>query len=140
MLGRSLTCWNVRAMPMPRDFHLRTLRDVLARGNWMRPALACSAPVSRLNIVLLPAPFGPIRPRISPALRSKLTLLTAVSPPKVLTAFSTFRIRVPPSGSARRGIASAAAGGGRVSLGQALGDEGNEAAARVLQQQDQGER
>jgi hypothetical protein len=30
------------------------------------PEVTSSAPEMRLNIVLLPAPFGPIKPRISP--------------------------------------------------------------------------
>src|SRR4030095_4048798 len=34
-----------------------------------------------LKIVLLPDPFGPIRPRISPFLTPNDTLLTAVKPP-----------------------------------------------------------
>ncbi len=38
----------------------------------------------RLNVVLLPEPFGPINPRISPSFTSKETLLTAVKPPKTL--------------------------------------------------------
>jgi branched-chain amino acid transport system permease protein len=40
------------------------------------PAVGRCAPVMMLNIVLLPAPFGPIRATISPALTSKLTALT----------------------------------------------------------------
>src|SRR6516225_3945159 len=55
----------------------------------MRPASRCRAPVSRLNMVLWPAPFGPISPRISPAARSKLTLSTATRPPKRRSAPST---------------------------------------------------
>ena len=103
----------------------------------MRPVLACSAPVRRLNIVLLPAPLGPIRPRISPALRSKFTLLTAISPPNVRTASSTFKDQRAALGQRatrhrlgfRRRRARA--------LGQAFGNKGNQAAAGVLQQQDQ---
>src|SRR5438046_2192572 len=36
----------------------------------------------RLNTVVLPAPFGPISVNTSPRCTSKLTLLTAIRPPK----------------------------------------------------------
>jgi hypothetical protein len=36
----------------------------------------------RLNTVVLPAPFGPISVNTSPFFTSKLTLLTASTPPK----------------------------------------------------------
>src|SRR5262245_29508636 len=41
-------------------------------------------PVSRLTSVVLPAPLGPIRPRISPGATEKSTALVATSPPKRL--------------------------------------------------------
>ena len=47
--------------------------------NTICPALGFAVPVIRLSSVVLPAPFGPIRPRISPARTSKLTSLTAAS-------------------------------------------------------------
>ncbi len=40
-------------------------------------------PVSRLTNVVLPAPFGPIRPRTSPGSTRSDTASTAVNPPKV---------------------------------------------------------
>ena len=39
-------------------------------------------PEQTLKNVVLPAPFGPMIPKISPALTVMLTLLTALSPPK----------------------------------------------------------
>src|SRR5690242_4503224 len=48
------------------------------------PWLGSSCPVSILKNVLLPAPFGPIRQRSSPSSRTKLTLLTALTPPKCM--------------------------------------------------------
>ena len=45
----------------------------------------------QLNIVVLPEPFGPINPRISPSATSKDTSLSAVNPPKRLTAPDTAR-------------------------------------------------
>ena len=35
-------------------------------SNWIDPAVGGNVPDSMLKIVLLPEPFGPIRPRISP--------------------------------------------------------------------------
>src|SRR5207248_11774865 len=49
-----------------------------------------STPVIRLKVVLLPAPFGPISATISRAWTSKETLLTAITPPNCLRAFSTW--------------------------------------------------
>ena len=49
------------------------------------PAVGTSVPDSMLKIVLLPEPFGPIRPRISPCSTRNDTLLTAVKPPKRFT-------------------------------------------------------
>src|SRR5258705_8012526 len=47
-------------------------------GGWM--------PVMRLTSVVLPAPFGPMRPRISPAPIVRATSLVATSPPKRLVS------------------------------------------------------
>src|ERR1700751_1299005 len=46
------------------------------------PADGTSVPESMLKIVLLPDPFGPIMPTISPRSTLNDTLLTAVTPPK----------------------------------------------------------
>jgi hypothetical protein len=40
--------------------------------------------VSRLKVVVLPAPFGPIRAWIEPFLTLRETSLTAMNPPKLL--------------------------------------------------------
>ena len=55
----------------------------------IEPAVGTSVPDSMLKIVLLPEPFGPIRPRISPCSTRNDTLLTAVKPPKRFTNPST---------------------------------------------------
>src|SRR5262252_7551277 len=49
-------------------------------------------PAIRLKVVLLPDPFGPIRPRISPARTSKDTWLTAKKPPNRFDRPSTASI------------------------------------------------
>src|SRR3954453_24094252 len=49
----------------------------------MLPPLARKMPVMRLKIVVLPDPFGPISPTISPSLIRKSKPWTACSPPNV---------------------------------------------------------
>src|SRR6476646_9242538 len=51
-------------------------------SNVIEPAVGGNVPESMLKIVLLPDPFGPIRPTISPRSTLNDTLLTAVNPPK----------------------------------------------------------
>src|ERR1700738_1708324 len=53
------------------------------------PSSAGSTPFNTLNSVVLPAPFGPMMPRISPWQMVKLTLLTARRPPKDFDSPST---------------------------------------------------
>src|SRR5688572_13032174 len=53
------------------------------------PPLGASSPVSILMVVVLPAPFGPRKPKISPVLTSKLTAFTAVNSPNVFVRPST---------------------------------------------------
>src|SRR5262245_61595133 len=48
-------------------------------------------PAMQLKMVLLPEPFGPIRPRISPSLTSNDTFATAVKPPNILVRPETLR-------------------------------------------------
>src|SRR5437868_927852 len=48
----------------------------------MRPAVGVRMPVMRLSSVVLPEPFGPKIPKISPGLMENETSDTAVSPPK----------------------------------------------------------
>src|SRR5690606_4505141 len=46
------------------------------------PSVGANSPAITLKVVLLPEPFGPISPRISPRASSKERFLTAVNPPK----------------------------------------------------------
>src|SRR6186713_613107 len=62
----------------------------------IEPAVGTSVPDSMLKMVLLPEPFGPIRPRISPCSTRNDTLLTAVKPPKRFTKLSTVSTPEPP--------------------------------------------
>ena len=101
------------------------------------PRVAGSTPVTRLKVVDLPAPFGPIRPRISPARTWKLTSLTATRPPNSLRTACTSSTTSPCGGRARArqrrrigpvDAARAGAAGG-------ASTNGPDAVARVLQHQ-----
>src|SRR5258708_6449443 len=59
--------------------------------NTMRPLSGRRILVMSRSSVVLPAPFGPIRPTISSRASEKLTLLTAVNPPKRLVSFSMLK-------------------------------------------------
>src|ERR1041384_5963254 len=59
-------------------------RDVEADGR--------CAPVITLKSVVLPAPLGPMKPQICFSGMSKLTSLSAATPPKYFVSFSTSRI------------------------------------------------
>src|SRR5437879_11890343 len=71
-------------------------RAISSPSNRIDPAVGSSGPDSMLKIVLLPEPFGPIRPRISPCSTRNDTLLTAVKPPKRFTNPSTVSTPEPP--------------------------------------------
>src|SRR5262245_45859143 len=51
------------------------------------PKVGWYTPVSILKAVVLPAPFGPIRPTSSPANNCKLKLSTAFKPPNCMVTF-----------------------------------------------------
>src|SRR5680860_70304 len=57
----------------------------------MRPSSAGCPPAAKLNNVDLPLPLGPITPTTSPGAATRLTPLTAVTPPKRLTTDSRTR-------------------------------------------------
>src|SRR3972149_293080 len=90
MRPSGFTTWNV--LPMPRW-------QILCVGSrWISCPLKMTRPeVGRwyalimLNVVVLPDPLGPMRPRISPFSTWKETPLTAARPPKYLTSFSTWK-------------------------------------------------
>ena len=66
--GRSLTCWNVRAMPLAAIWRGGRASVTSSPRNTIAPGVRLgSVPVIRLSSVVLPAPFGPIRPSTSPA-------------------------------------------------------------------------
>ena len=80
MRGKVRTTWKVR--PMPARQMRFGFSPVMSRpANRTLPPLGAASPFSRLNSVVLPAPLGPMMPRISPSSTSKLTSWTAFSPP-----------------------------------------------------------
>src|SRR5450432_3562863 len=90
MLGKSSTFWNVRAMPS-----LITRLDGVCISEW--PSKSTSPESTRyrrvitLKAVVLPAPFGPIRPAIVPSATSSDTSSSATMPPKRREACSRER-------------------------------------------------
>src|SRR5262245_9504038 len=92
--GRMLVIWYERAM---------ALREMTCGGSpamsWpekmMRPRVGRSKPVRQLKHVDLPAPLGPMIPRIWPSGTARETLLRAASPPKWTVSPSVRRIGTP---------------------------------------------
>src|SRR3989304_1352020 len=90
ILPRGFPTWNV--LPIPS-------RQILCVGSrWIscplkrtRPELGRGDALIMLNVVGLPDPLGPVRPRTSPFPPRKETPLTAARPPKYLTSFSTWK-------------------------------------------------
>src|SRR6266496_417976 len=75
--------WKVR--PIPRAVTWCGFRPLICKpSNSSVPLVGGYRPVIILKNVVLPAPFGPIRPLIEPRSITKSTLLTATKPPKRL--------------------------------------------------------
>ncbi len=86
--GKSRASWNER--PSPARARPAELSDVTSRpASMIRPACNGVKPEMRSNIVVLPAPFGPMMPTISPAPTSNVTPSTARMPPKLTDNPST---------------------------------------------------
>ena len=58
-----------------------SLGSTSAPNSFAVPSLACNSPVSIFIVVVLPQPFEPRKPKISPLGMRKLTLSTAVKSP-----------------------------------------------------------
>src|SRR5277367_4346311 len=75
---------------MPRMAQISGGRpEMRAPSSRISPASGTTAPAMLLNRLVLPAPFGPIRPRISPSCTSKLISTLAATPPNDLLTRST---------------------------------------------------
>ena len=89
-LGTSRASWKLR--PRPSMARASGDRFVMSTPwNVILPPSGMRKPEMRSKIVVLPAPLGPIRPRISPWRRWKRVSSTARIPPKRLTRPSTSR-------------------------------------------------
>ena len=86
--------WKVRPTPARRA--ACGLRPTMSRpSSRISPVSGRRKPLSRLNSVVLPAPFGPMMPRISFRRSSKLTSWTAFRPPKERDRLRTSRMTSP---------------------------------------------
>src|SRR5262249_8241965 len=96
--------------PVAADPIRAGLADIVAAKR-MRPSSGGRKPVMQLKSVVLPAPFGPMRPTMSPSSMTKDTSLLATRPPKRLVTEASSRrdgmVRLPTPASA----ATAARGG-----------------------------
>src|SRR3954467_2397930 len=84
----ALVSWNVRTTPSRATWYGLSLPSGRPLNDQV-PVFGWSKPVSRLNSVVLPAPFGPISPVMPPRWISRWSTDTAVSPPKVRATPST---------------------------------------------------
>ena len=106
MSGIIFTCWKVR--DRPRRAISREGRPVTGSPRKRTaPRVSGSRPETRLKVVDLPAPLGPIRPKMSPARTWKLTSLTATRPPNSLRTACTSSSSSPRAGLGRAGSGAA---------------------------------
>ncbi len=98
MEPNGLGIWKVR--PSPSAMRAWAGSPSIARpASAILPEVGRWLPARRSNIVVLPAPFGPTRPTISPARTAKDRPSTAASPPKRFTTAATSRSATESSGS-----------------------------------------
>src|SRR5512134_1894016 len=84
------TIWKVRAIPAAQTWSGR--RPSIRRpAKRISPASGAKTPATMLNVVVLPAPFGPIRPTMAPSATSNETPVTARRPRKDLETSRTSR-------------------------------------------------
>src|SRR5215510_6720721 len=89
--GRMLVIWYERAIAL-RETRCGGRPAMFSPLNRIRPLVGRRTPVRQLKRVDLPAPLGPMIPRISPAGTASDTLLSAASPPKRIVSASVLRI------------------------------------------------
>ncbi len=87
----ALVSWKVRTCPIWATLNDGT-PERLVPWKSQDPVSGVSKPVSRLNSVVLPAPFGPISAVMAPRGISRCSTSTAVRPPKVFLTLLTVRI------------------------------------------------
>src|ERR1044071_6373071 len=87
--------WNVRPMPR-RACSSGVARVTSLPSNTMRPVVGSVSPARQLKKVDLPAPFGPIRPMISPSSIVRSAPATARRLPDVFETLSALSSIAPP--------------------------------------------
>src|SRR5436190_28580 len=91
---RRRTSWNVRAIPSLQR-RAGGKPPSSRPSNRMLPSVGRKTAVIRLNSVVLPEPFGPISPTISPSAIDRSTRRTAARPPKYLETPASSRMPLP---------------------------------------------
>ena len=140
MSGSTLTCWKVRPMPRRATSCEEPPGDALALEARSRPPVGHSTPVTRLKMVLLPAPLGPIRPTISRGPHVEADVVDGDQAAELLarrlaaTAAASPRGR---HGAARAAVRPAAGRGGAARAGNSAAKPRPQPLARGLQQQHQ---
>ncbi len=86
-VGKIARFWKVRATPH-RMTPCTGLASRSCPSKLIRPAVGCTTRVQQLNRVVLPAPFGPMNPQISPSGTRALKSDRAVTPPNRTVTFS----------------------------------------------------
>ena len=114
--GKGWTSWKVRASPR-RQIACGGSPVISCPSSLTLPPSGRTKPVTAANNVVLPAPLGPMRPRISPWARDRLTSDSAWSPPKRLdrerTSMSVMVRRAPPRRPRGSGALPSPRAGGR---------------------------
>jgi len=82
MLAKGLGIWKLRASPM-RMRRWAACPQISSPSKRMLPSSFLSVPAMQLTSVLLPEPFGPMRPTRSPGRTTKSTFSSAVKPPNL---------------------------------------------------------
>jgi hypothetical protein len=79
-LAKILVSWKVRPIPRAKTLSGEMLVIFLS-ARYTCPASALAYPVMTLNSVVLPDPFGPIRPATEPSSTSTVQVSSACTPP-----------------------------------------------------------
>jgi hypothetical protein len=90
MRGNTRVSWNMRSTPSRASASGRS--PAMERpSRATRPASGTRWPLRMFRSVVLPEPFGPMRPTSSPSFTAKLARSTALRPLKDFTTLSTER-------------------------------------------------
>src|SRR2546430_2558768 len=82
MVRKGRGTWKLRAIPLRARWYAGS-EEMSCPSNWIEPPSLRRRPDTQLMSVVLPEPFGPIRPKRSPCATSRLTSVSAAKPPKL---------------------------------------------------------